>query len=393
MDKDIIIIGAGPAGLCFARAIADTGLKILLIEKQSKADLSDPAYDGREIALTHLSHKILNELGIWDRIPSAQVSLIKAAEVVNGGSPYALQFNHEETGKDNLGFMLSNSKIRKAAYEAAMDCENIEIMYETEVANLGTDARHGWVELKDGQTLKAPLLIAADSRFSATRRMMGISTSMLDFGRTCIVCTMGHENSNRATAVECFEYDRTLAILPLNNQQISLVITINTDDSDAVIDQSPEAFADDIMTRTEGRFGQMNLSSELFTYPLVATFAKQFYANRFALIGDAAVGMHPVTAHGFNLGLRGAHTLAHELKSVMKNGEDFAALGPLVRYSDKHRRTCAPLYHGTNTLVKLYTNGDNPAAKLARSALLRLGNNIGPAKKMIMNQLTEIDAL
>ena len=62
MNYDIIIVGAGPAGLSFARSLANTGLKIVLIEKQSEQQLAAPEFDGRDIALTHLSVRILKEL-------------------------------------------------------------------------------------------------------------------------------------------------------------------------------------------------------------------------------------------------------------------------------------------------------------------------------------------
>ncbi len=389
MDHDIIIIGAGPAGLSFARAMAKTDLDILIIEKQSKDIIKAPPYDGREIALTHLSHKIMNDLGMWDLVPKEHVSLIKKAKVLNGDSPYALAFDHKEVGEDNLGFMISNHRIRKAAYESVKGFSNIKIMYETEVSNLGTNDTKGWVELKDGTCLEAPLIIAADSRFSNTRRMMGISTNMFDFGRTCIVCTLEHDAPHDDTAYECFHYDRTLAVLPLNNGQVSVVITIKSEESDELINMDKQDFADDVANRIENRFGKMKLSSELYPYPLVATLANRFNAKRFALIGDAAVGMHPVTAHGFNLGLNGANILANELKNTIESGGDFATSRALERYSKKHRRHCALLYHGTNTIVKLYTKNYH-TAKFARKALLVLGNRIKPAKRLIMNQLTEI---
>ena len=391
MQQDIIIIGAGPAGLSFARDMADTGLNITVIEKQAETVLADPPYDGREIALTHLSHRIMRDLGMWGCIEPDHISLIKSARVVNGDSPYALHFDHKECGEENLGFMISNHKIRKAAYDALDGYSNIRLLCEKEVVAVGTDSAKGWVELDEGTRLEASLIVAADSRFSATRRMMGISTSMLDFGRICIVCTMQHELPHGDTAYECFHYDRTLAILPLKNNQLSVVITLNSEDSAEVLAMSDEDFAADIQQRTQGQYGKMSLSSQLFPYPLVASFAKTFAGHRFAVIGDAAVGMHPVTAHGFNLGLRGSHTLAQEVKAILQSGGECSAQAALQRYSQKHRRACAPLYHGTNALVRLYTK-DTPSARLARQILLRLGNRIGPAKRLIMNQLTETKA-
>ena len=390
MTYDIIIIGAGPTGLGFARSLADTGLNIVLIEKSPASIIAAPPYDGREIALTHLSHKIMNKLGMWELLPEDRVSLIKKAKVLNGNSSYALNFDYRETSKDNLGFMVSNNAIRKAAYESLDQFNNVAILTEKEVSKVSTDNQRGYVELADGQSLTAPLIVAADSRFSSSRKMMNIPTSMLDFKRSTIVCTMQAELPHDATAYECFHYDRTLAILPLQNNNVSIVITLPSDKSEEVLALNPEAFAADIMRRMDNKFGNMSLTSALFTYPLVATFAKSFTANRFAVVGDAAVGMHPVTAHGFNLGLQGGYTLANEIKSAISNGEDYAAAFVLERYSIKHRRVCAPLYHGTNALVKLYTK-DTPAAKIARRGLLRLGNIIKPAKNLIMDQLTEIE--
>lgn len=391
MQYDIIIIGAGPAGLSFARSLADTGLKIALIEKSPRKTLANPPYDGREIALTHLSHKLMNDLGMWQLIPEGEHFKIRDARVLNGNSAYSLDFDHREAGKENLGFMVSNNVIRRVALESLDGFENVTVLDENTVLKLGTTSTGGWVELASGERLEAKLLVAADSRFSTTRRMMGISTSMLDFGRTCIVCTMDAEKPHDDTAVEYFHFDRTLAILPLNDNQVSVVVTLKSDVSDEVLAMDKAEFAADIARRAGQQFGELKLTSELFAYPLVATFAKVFCKNRFVVIGDAAVGMHPVTAHGFNLGLQGADTLAREIKKAMSSGQDFASLAVLQRYSSAHRRASAPIYHGTNALVRLFTN-DTPPARIARDALLHLGNVITPARNLIMERLTELKA-
>tara|TARA_R110001592_G_scaffold16881_1_gene71378 strand:+ start:55109 stop:56287 length:1179 start_codon:yes stop_codon:yes gene_type:complete len=391
MKQDIIIIGGGPAGLCFAKDVCDANLNVLLIEKQSKKTLADPPYDGREIALTHLSQSILNNLGIWELIPDERISLIKTAKVLNGKSSYALSFNYQETSADNLGFMVSNNLIKKASYESVEDADNIKIMDNTQVTKIGSDQEQAWVEIEGGERLNASLIVSADSRFSTTRSMVGIPTSIFDFGRTCIVCTMQVELPHNDTAYECFHFDRTLAVLPMNNNQVSIVITLKSEECNGVLSMTDEDFSKDIEYRIEGRFGAMKLTSKLFPYPLVASHAKTFYANRYALIGDAAVGMHPVTAHGFNLGLRSAHALSEEIKTALHTGYAFSSQATLERYNRRHRRVSLPLYHGTNALVRLYTK-ETRTAKIMRRSLLRLGNRIGPAKRLIMDQLTELNA-
>jgi len=219
---------------------------------------------------------------------------------------------------------------------------------------------------------------------------MGISAAMHDFGRVVIVCEMSHELPHDDTAFECFHYDQTLAILPMHGNLSSVVVTLAADRADEVLAMEAEAFAADIAQRFEHKLGAMKLASERHSYPLVAVYADRFCATRFALLGDAAVGMHPVTAHGFNLGLFGAMTLAEEITSALRKGQDIGSNAVLEAYQARHRRKSRPLYLGTNVLVKLFTD-PSPGARFVRDAALRLGNLLPPVKRQIMRQLTEIE--
>ena len=125
---DIVVIGAGPAGLSFAAAAAPSGLNILLIEQSSQETLANPPYDGREIALTHPSRGIMEKLGLWQHIPAEGIYPLKAAKVINGSSPYTLNFPPPTDGKGQLGFLVSNHDIRRAAYQAASQHENIHFL-------------------------------------------------------------------------------------------------------------------------------------------------------------------------------------------------------------------------------------------------------------------------
>lgn len=388
LSYDVIIIGGGPAGLSFARALADTDLKICVIEKQSEKTLASPPEDGRDIALTHLSLKIMQELGIWSEIPAKEISPIREARVLNGTSSYFLGFDSENTGKEALGYLVPNFLIRRGAYQSVKPWKNIDLMTDISVTETSTDEARGTVTLSNGVTLTAPLIVAADSRFSETRRKMGIPAQMRDFGRVVIVGRMEHDLPHHHIAYECFHYDQTLAILPMNRKQSSIVITLPTDKVAEVMGMDEEEFNTDIEMRFENRLGAMRRIGKLHPYPLVAVYADKFYANRFALMGDAAVGMHPVTAHGFNFGLRGADTLAKEIKKALHLGLDIGANSVLEAYHTEHRRATHPIYLGTNALVWLYTNTHGPA-KFLRSALLKVGNILPPVRSLITGQLTE----
>ena len=389
MNFDVVIVGAGPVGLSFARALTGISLNIAIIDRQTSASLANPPEDGREIALTHLSKKILTNFGIWQEIDQNEISLIKEAKVINGASPYSLHFNHQDTSENTLGHLIPNRLIRAAAYKAAKESEDIKIITNVGVDSFNIDANRTEVKLSNKEVIYSSLMIAADGRLSTARRTMGIPSEVKDFGKTVIVCKMEHEKPHKNIAYECFHYGRTLAVLPMIGNYSSIVITISSDKADAIMNMDDQAFNQDIQSQFNSRLGSMMIAGDKYSYPLFASHASHFHANRFALIGDASVGMHPVTAHGFNLGLRGSKTLATVIKEAVSNKDDFTSEEILSKYNQKHQRTTRPLYYGTNLLVDLY-NSEKLSAKVIRRLALRFGNNFWPVKKLIMGQLTEI---
>lgn len=390
-DTDIIVIGAGPAGLSFCQSLKNSGLRVCVIEKNSLGVLENPPPDGREIALTHVSKSLLGEMGAWNYLADDEKYYLRDAKVINGTSPYTLHFPTPQRalGKtaDTLGYLISNHNIRRAVFAQCKAQENLTFITETTVSRVSSDDNHAVVSLDNGETLTAQLVVAADSRFSETRRQMGIPTEIHDFGRTVIVFRMQHTLSNEGTATECFHYGRTLAVLPLGTHLSSMVITVDSPKAQAIWDMDADATRLDIIEQLDGKLGDMKLVGDKHRYPLVGVHARRFYAKRYALIGDAAVGMHPVTAHGFNLGLQSQAILANLISSAVESGQDIAAKQLLEKYSRKHMQHTLPLYHGTNAIVKLFTS-ENPPAKALRHAALHAGNLFSPFKQLISKQLT-----
>lgn len=387
MQVDIAIVGAGPAGLCFARTLAHTGLSILLIEQQSLDSLREPPFDGREIALTQASVRILQALDIWQRLGPADVSPLRSARVLNGQSLHGLRVSPNSQTEDALGYLVPNHRIRRAAYASIEHEPNITLVCDTSVdaVTLGDDAAR--LRLSRGAEVTAKLVVAADSRHSRVRRAVGIAADMHDFGKTMLVCRMALERPHHDEALEWFGHHQTLAALPLNNAEASIVLTLPPHDIQRVMAMDDHAFQADMRRRFDGRFGDMRLTSTRHAYPLVGVYARRFVAQRLALIGDAAVGMHPVTAHGFNLGLRSVEALGGLISQARANRGDIAAGDLLHRYQGMHRRATWPLYAATTAIVAIYTN-ESAAARLARTTLLRASQALPPVRRAIAHALT-----
>jgi ubiquinone biosynthesis UbiH/UbiF/VisC/COQ6 family hydroxylase len=401
MHHDLIIIGAGPAGLSLARALRPSGLRIGLIEQAPRAALETPAFDGREIALTQRSAQHLRELGVWPLLGEAHTAPLRDALVLDGHTgprQPRMTISHTLSAQPELGFLVANHRIRQAVFEATMAPADAggqppELRCESPVAQVHTDAQGAEITLASGETLTANLLIAADSRHSTTRRAMGIPADLHDYGRTMLVCNMTHERPHRETAWEWFDHGQTLALLPMNPcpatglPRSSVVLTLPHQALQPVLSMEESAFNTAISQRFGHQLGDMQLSSTRHTYPLVGVWAQRFVAQRFAVIGDAAVGMHPVTAHGFNLGLRSVETLAKLLTQAHQKGRDIASPILLQRYQTQHRFTSRGLYMATHALATLYTREEAPARWLRR-AMLGAGERFTPFKRAVAASLT-----
>jgi len=397
MDADVVIVGAGPAGLCMARALSGRQLKILLVEQQALAGIEKPVFDGREIALTQKSAELMKALGLWERIDASAIAPLRDAKVLDGPSTYAMVIGHELGKRTELGWLVSNHLIRQAAFnsmqQAQQDHGDITLLAGVKVTDVRSDADGGTVTLEDGQVLRARLIVAADSRFSTTRRMMGISAHMHDFGRNMLVCCMVHDQTHDFAAWEWFDYGQTLALLPMNPDPVtglhrsSVVITLPSQETDALMQMDTEEFNRNVSQRFQHRVGSMQLVSTRHAYPLVAVYPDKLVATRFATVGDAAVGMHPVTAHGFNFGLLGVDALVTEIEVALQRGEDIGNPMLLQRYERKQRRSTVPLFWMTRLIVELYTRESAPA-KLVRNVLLKLGDRVTPFKRSIAKSLT-----
>jgi ubiquinone biosynthesis UbiH/UbiF/VisC/COQ6 family hydroxylase len=371
MDCDVIVIGGGPAGLAFARGLASSGLSIVLVERQPLAALANPADDGREIALTHRSADSLKRLGAWDHIDPTQVAPLGAARVLDGTSPFALAFDPAGRGETGLGQLVSNWRLRRALFAAAAGQTGLNIRAGAGITGLRRTESGVEVELTNGMRLRAQMLVAADSRFSETRARLGIAADICRLGKSMLVVPVEHQRAHHGVALEWFGHGQTIALLPLADPlRSSVVLTLPEDVIARLAVAEPARLAEELTRRSAARLGPLRLLSCPFVYPLATVWSRHFAAPRAALIGDAAVGMHPVTAHGFNLGLRSATTLAARVVAAVGSGGDIGAETLLRGYETAHRLAAAPLFAATGTIVRLFTD-DRPAARLARPALLR----------------------
>lgn len=403
---EVLIVGAGPVGLALAQALKPLGLRVALVEQAPRAALVDPAFDGREIALTQHSVRLLRALGVWSHLPPTEVSPLRDARVLNGADPLAMTIRHTDApvfggmAPTELGVLVGNHRLRRALFETVFDpCPSAaastaqpSLFAGQAVVGVSTDAQGARVVLADGTQLTADVVVAADSRHSSVRRQLGIAADVHDFGRSMLVCVMTHDEPHHHAAWEWFDHGQTLALLPMNpcpqsgSPRSSVVLTLAAAEMLPIQDMATAAFDTEMTRRFAHRLGRMRLSSTRHVYPLMAVYPRRLVGPRLACVGDAACGMHPVTAHGFNLGLKSIEALTDSLQLAQKRQRPLHDPACLAQYERRHWLASRPLYEATQLIVQLYTQEHLPA-RCVRQAALRLAQAVPFVRQAIAASL------
>ncbi|UYH51945.1 5-demethoxyubiquinol-8 5-hydroxylase UbiM [Candidatus Kirkpatrickella diaphorinae] len=398
-EFDIVIIGGGAAGLSCALSMDRLGFHVAVIEQAPETALENPRFDGRELALTHHTIAWLKDYNVWPHFALSQVTPLQRADILSGhdaarAARKLLSFESMDTPSEErapLGYLVAHHVIRKALYEEVRKRENITVICGKDALRSGAHAEEAHMDLDDGRRFHARLIVAADGRFSRARAQRGIGAVTHDFRRHILVCRLSHTRPHHDIATQWFDEGQTLAFLPVGEKSAdgrdcsSLVLTLKPDDISRLAHMAAPDFVNDIAQRLQGQLGAIDLVSARCTYPLKAVYAHRFRAARFALIGDAAVGMHPITAHGFNFGLKGQETLA---RKIADGAGDPGEPRLLRQFEMAHRRDTMPLFAATNAIATLYTR-DAPLSLKLREATLQFAQNSNPLKRFVARVLSD----
>lgn len=263
-----------------------------------------------------------------------------------------------------MGHMLEDRYLRRAFLEAMQDEDRIAQVTDTVTAQEVTQSGVT-LTLASGKTLAGRIVVGSDGRASGTAQRAGIARTGWNYGQTALVAAIEHELPHNGIAHQFFMPPGPLAILPLPGN-VSSIVWSETEATAARFAALDDAEFMEVLRPRFGDFlGDIALRGKRFTYPLNLTLANTFVAERLALIGDAAHGMHPIAGQGLNAGLRDVGALAQVLTDATRRGEDFAAPDVLARYQQWRRFDTATLAVTTDLTNRLFSN-DNPLLRAAR---------------------------
>ncbi|WP_395004419.1 FAD-dependent monooxygenase [Cypionkella sp.] len=388
-DADIIIAGGGLNGPALALAVAQAGLRVVVVDARQPEARAETGFDGRAYALSIASKRLLSAIGVWgDLADKVQPILqIKASDGVAGQrpAPFFLTFDHAEIEEGPMGFMAEDRHLY-AAFLAAMRAADVTLISGESVVAQEVGAAGVSVTLASGRVLRAALLLGCDGRGSGVASRAGIARTGWGYGQTALVTAVAHQGHHGGVAQQYFMPSGPLAILPLAGGYHSSIVWSEEAAAAAAIQALPDAaYLEALQLRFGDFLGPIALAGDRFTYPLSLSLANSFTAKRVALVGDAAHGVHPIAGQGLNLGLRDVGALAEVLILAQRRGEDIGAADVLERYQRWRRFDSTALALGMDGVNRLFSN-DNPILRAGRDLGLGLVGAVPSLRRGFMRQ-------
>lgn len=414
---DITVIGGSFSGMAAALAMSNISseLKIAVIEKNDIIN-NDRNPDGRAYAISANSMKFFEEINIADEIlqNAAKISDIK---ITDYKSPFFLDFLSAEVGTNNFGYVIESYHVHNALRNQMVKRENITIYCpdsytEIEFADGNDDEDeipqefessthedkmsayllHGnhspnlgaFVKLDDSRILNTKLLFACDGRFSGLREEYQIPTTQKKYHQTAIVFNIWHQKPHKNIAHEKFLPGGPLAILPLKSQHNSSIVWIvKNEEAEAILKLDEKNFTNQLLKKMEHSLGKVEIFSDRFSYPLILVEAEKFYHEKMLLIGDAAVGVHPIAGQGFNLAIVGIKILQDLIKQNLYSGLDISSSSLIENYNKKAGFEAKKMIIATDILNSLFET-KSFSVSIARDLGLGLVNKFNGLKKFFI---------
>jgi 2-octaprenyl-6-methoxyphenol hydroxylase len=374
-DYDIVIAGGGMIGTSLAIALAPLGLRVAVIEAVAREESAQPSFDERSTALSRSTQRMFEAMGLWPDIVAASTP-ITHIHVSDQGRFGFSHIDAEEQGVEALGYVVINRVLGSVLQQALARADGVDVVCPARVAavDLSPDAAKVDIEAEDGQaqSLSCRLLVAADGANSAVREMLGITASKSSYEQHAVIGNLLPEKPINNTAYERFTAQGPLAVLPVAEGRAGFIWTVAESDAERVMGLDDDAFLAEMQREFGYRLGTFSKVGRRASYPLILSKALRLTATRGVLIGNSAHGLHPVSAQGFNLGMRDVAAIVDCIADARAESADFdpGNAAVLERYASWRRADQKKLVRFTDGLVRLFGSRRRPVRTLRNIGML-----------------------
>ncbi|MBV1694225.1 MAG: FAD-dependent monooxygenase [Hyphomicrobiales bacterium] len=383
---DVVIVGGGPVGLALAAALGQGLQGEARIAVIGGARPIDPAGDPRAVAIAGGSMALLRSLGVWPRIEHEAEPVvgidITDSSLDAGVRPVVLSYENVLDDGTAATAIVPLALVHGALHEVARSTAGV-VLLDGSLALVHFDDLAARLTLDDGRIVSARLAVGADGRRSRLREAAGIGIVERDYRQVGIVTVVAHELPHRGRAVQHFLPSGPFAMLPMKGDRSCITWTETADEGRRILALDDAAFLAEVDRRFGGRLGDLTLAGGRRSWPLAMHLSRAYVANRLALAGDAAHGVHPIAGQGLNLGFRDVAALAEVIADTARLGLDVGLTTTLQRY-ERRRRADSALSAGVFDRLQWLFANDNPALRAVRDSGMAVVDRLPALKRFLV---------
>ncbi len=383
MDE-IVVIGAGPAGLCAALVLAEAKIACTIIAGPHRPAGNRP--DTRTAALFNPSITLLENIGVFDqcRDDCAELKSIRLVDDTGGlfRAPEVL-FEAHEIGAPRFGYNVPQEPLMRALRAAAQASELIRIVESEGVRSVSATSDQAELMLAEGLSLTSKLVVAADGRRSIARQGVDIAVKDVSSGQSAVTCVFGHTRPHAGVSTELHRKAGPLTVVPMPGMMSSLVWVERPDVADRLRSLDDAAFKRVLEDNLQGLLGVVRDVGPRAIFPLSHLSADSMGRNRVALVGEAGHAMPPIGAQGLNLSLRDVGTLADLVSEAVAGNSDVGSSALLERYSALRKSDAKNRDFAVWSMNQALLSDLLPV-QAARGAALHTIKAFGPLRRQLM---------
>jgi 2-octaprenyl-6-methoxyphenol hydroxylase len=376
-----IVVGGGPAGLTAAITLSLGGLPTVLVGRRPTAP------DTRTTALLGGSVTALSTLGVWG-LCQADAAPLRAMRLIDDTGRLwrapEVRFDAAEIGLDAFGYNIENAKLTAALDERARSLPGLRLIAD-EVVEVAPGAQDVSITLKSGESLSAPLLVAADGRRSLCRDAAGIGLRTHDYPQAALTVCFSHSRPHRDASTEFHTPSGPFTVVPLPGNRSSLVWVLEPEEADEIAALDDADLSAEVERHAHSILGKVTVAPGRGLFPLSLITARKFADQRIALVGEAAHVIPPIGAQGLNLGLRDAATIGELAIAAHRTGRDVGSAGLLSRYDQLRRGDIGSRTLAVDLLNRTLLSDLLPAQGM-RGLGLYLIDRVGPVRRLAMRE-------
>lgn len=350
LEFDVVVVGAGLAGLALCAALRRTQLSVALVEGRPP-EWPVGGWDARVYAVSPSSARFLDQIGAWAHLDSARLQPMARIEVF-GDRGAQLDFSAFDVGVGELAWIAESGLIARELWEGVKRQANVTLLCPAKPAALAVEGGRSRLALEDGRTLDAALVVGADGVQSWVRAQAGLEARFTDYEELGVVANFRCERPHLGTAWQWFRPDGVLAYLPLPDGHMSMVWSAPEAVGRELLQYDAATLAAHVAAAGDQVLGRLEVVTPAAGFPLRLMQVPRVVAPGVALIGDAAHAIHPLSGHGVNLGFADAREL-----SALLAGLDRSVLGDLRalrRYERRRAEEVNALQLTTHALHELF---------------------------------------